>query len=381
MPEVTFHNTDGLTSEVLRNTMVETVDQMGRITVDNEGGFASALTVFPMVNMNAPEEGYYTFGGVSGGMPAAAPDAESPLGTLTLPSKRNYDTHSYKRKINPKKEAEVELDGDDVPFSLFNYGATYLQMETFIRREIAAWRGDEHIEGLIGPDGQTAHSDISSEDNVYTSYDPWSDTSDTTNATPYEDVVHVSHDLKTQGRFMGNQSRPFMFAGPDVLRDMRLNPNLQERLGSTQNSTLNVSDLSGLMSDDLAGIREVAVQVPRTNDDGEMVDDTGGTVSDAEDAAMDNILEPYDVSADTKRRNVIIGSPGPNSAFMPWFLSKLTTMADNAPTSSSISVDNQRGFLTQLWAGDDPISTYMAAKQDIGLHIRRPENWAILQEI
>lgn len=374
MPQVTFQNTDGLTPEVLQNTMVETINQMDRIQVGDGGGYASALTVFPMVNMNSPEEGYYTFGGVSGGMPAAAPDAESPIGALSLPSKTSYTTHSYKRKINPKKEVEVELDAADVPFSLFQYGATYLQLETFIRREIAAWRGDEHIEGLVGPDGQTPHSDIAAEGNTYTNLTAWSDRA---NSDPYQDVLNIAHGLKTQGRFMGNQNRPWLFAGPDVIRDLRLNAELRNYLGANQNSTLNTSDVSGLMSDDIAGIREIAVQVPRTNANGEMVDADGTAVEAAEDAAMDNILEPTD-DAGTKHRNVVMGSPGVNSAFMPWFLTKLTKKANDAPTSSAVSIDNQRGFFTQMWADDDPISTWMKAAQDIGFHINRPENWAIL---
>lgn len=376
MPRVTYQNTDGLTPEVLRNTMVETINQMDRITVEGDGGYASALTVFPMVNMNSPEEGYYTFGGVTGGMPAAAPDAESPVGALTLPSKSSYKTHSYKRKVNPKKEVEVELDASNAPFSLFQYGASYLQSETFVRREIGTWRGDENIDGLIGPDGTTPHPDIDSEGNAYTTLTAWSDRA---NSDPYEDVLNISHDIKTQGLFEANENRPWMFAGPDVIRDLRLNQSLRDRLGVTRDSTLNTADVSGLMGDDIAGIREVAVQVPRTNDNGELVDDAGNVVDEAEDAAMDNILEPYDVAAGTKNRNVVIGSPGVESAFCPWFLDKLTKTADNAPMTSSVSVDGQRGFLTQLWTDDDAIATWMAAKQDFGFHVRRPQNWAVAQ--
>lgn len=376
MTKVTYQNTDGLTPEVLRNTMVETINQMNRITVNGDGGYASALTVFPMVNMNSPEEGYYTFGGVTGGMPAAAPDAESPIGALTLPSKASYDTHSYKRKINPKKEVEVELDAANAPFSLFQYGSSYLRSETFIRREINTWRGDENVDGLIGPDGQTPHPDISDEGNAYTSLTGWDDR---TASDPYQNVLDISHDIKTQGLFEANENRPVMFAGPDVIRDMRLNESLRDRLGVTRDSTLNTADVSGLMGDDISGIREVAVQVPRTNGDGELVDDEGNVVDEAEDAAMDNILEPYDVDAGTKRRNVVIGSPGVESAFCPWYLEKLTKTADNTPMTSSVSVDNQRGFLTQMWASDDPIETWMAAKQDFGFHVRRPQNWAIAQ--
>ncbi|NUC71702.1 hypothetical protein HTZ84_05160 [Haloterrigena sp. SYSU A558-1] len=376
MSRVTFQNTDGLTPEVLRNTMVETINQMDRINVSNDEGYASALTVFPMVNMNAPKEGYYTFGGVSGGMPAAAPDAESPLGALTLPSKTSYDTHSYKRKVNPKKELEAELDSANAPFSLFNYGASYLNAETFIRREIVTWRGDENIDGLIGPNGADPHPDIESEGNAYTSLTSWDDHA---GATPYQDVLDIAHNIKTQGRFMGNENRPPLFAGPDVIRDLRLNEDLQDRLGITRDTTLNTADISGLMSDDISSIREVAVQVPRTNANGEFIDEEDNVVDEAEDAVMDNILEPYDPDSGTKNRNIVIGMPGVESAFMPWYLNKLTQLADQAPMTSSLSVDSERGFLTQMWNDDDPISTYMAAKQDIGFHLRRPQNWAVAQ--
>lgn len=376
MSRVTFQNVDGLTPEVLRNTMVETINQMDRINVGDGEGYASALTVFPMVNMNNPEEGYYTFGGVSGGMPAAAPDAESPMGALELPGKSTYKTHSYKRKINPKKEVEVELDSANAPFSLFNYGASYLNAETFVRREIITWRGDENIEGLIGPNGDDPHSDIQDEDNAYTTFDSWSDYEA---SDPYRNVLDVAHNIKTQGRFLGNENRPPMFAGPDTIRDMRLNESLRNRLGANRDATLNTSDVAGLMSDDISGIREVAVQVPRTNENGELIDEEDNVVEKASDAAMDNILEPYDPETGEKNRNVIIGTPGVESAFMPWFLEKLTKMADGAPITSSISIDEERGFLTQMWNNDDPIATYMAAKQDVGFHLRRPENWAVMQ--
>lgn len=373
MPRVTFQNADGLTPEVLRNTMVETVDQMERIEVGDGNGYASAMSVFPMVDMNNPTEGYYTFGGSRGAMSAAAPDAESPIARLTLPSKRDFTTHSYKEKVNPRKDVETELDS--TPFSLFAYGASYLQLGIFLTREIVAWRGDEYIDGLIGPNGATAHPDV---EYVETPATAWSDT---VNSDPYGLVVNVAHDVKTGGRLMNGQPQPTMFAPPSVIRDLRLNDSLRAKVGDNRDQTLNVGDVSNLMSDEVAGVREVAVQVPRTNADGEFIDDTGTVVTDADDAVTDNILEPYDPGTATTNRNVVIGRTGANSAFMPWFLEKLTTRAEGAPDTSSLSIDNQRGFFTQMWNDNDPIATWMKAGQDLGFHIREPENWAVVQGV
>ncbi|AUV81262.1 hypothetical protein C2R22_05955 [Salinigranum rubrum] len=377
MPQVTFQNTDGLTVEVLRNTMIETVDQMERINIGTEDGYASASSIFPMVDMDAPEEAYYTFGGVRGGMPAAHPDAESPIGTLTLPSKRTFETHSYKEKINPKKEVEVEMDR--TPFSLFQYGASYLNIGTWLTRELIAWRGDEYIDGLIGQYGDTPHPDLDQTNNVDTPSTAWSDTA---NATPYEDVEALAYQVKDNGRLLNNSPpQPVIWMPPSLLRDMRLNQDLRSKISDNRDKTLGVSDIENLLADDISSVQQVMVNVPRTNANGEFIDESGDVVDDADDAVLDNVLEPYDPNADAVKRHAIIGRPGANSAFMPWFLDKLTTKADEAPMTSDLSIDTQRGYFTQMWAGDDPISTWMKAGQDIGFHIRRPENWAILSDL
>lgn len=365
----------GLTPEVLRNEIVQNVDQMERIQVGNGDGFASAMSTFPLVNLDDPDEGYYTVGGVRGPMNSTKRDAESPIGTLDLPSKQNVDTEPYKKKYNPEKGTETALK--DAPFSMFSRAASVLRLELFLTREQITWRGDSAVDGLIGQHGTSAHPAIPT-GNVDTPATAWSDQA---NATIYKDMANIAHGVKTNGRLFTEQSMPYAFVGPDVMRDMRLNDDLQSRLSANRNKNLGVEDLNSVLTDDIAGVQQVMVYVPRTNANGEMIDDAGNVVDDADDAALDNILEPWDPAAGAKKRNVVIGRPGAGSAFIPWFGDALAEHATNVPPSGRIAVDNDNGFITQIWSTNDPVTSWFKAMQEVGFHLQTPENWAVLQNV
>lgn len=123
--------------------------------------------------------------------------------------------------------------------------------------------------------------------------------------------------------------------------------------------------------------------MPRKNTDGDYIDETGTVVNDIDDAAMDNVLEPYDASSDTVHRNIVIGTPGAQSAFIPWFGDNMGGFdAPGAPqVDSGFAVDTNRGFTTQTWIGKDPAVTWLKAVQDVGFHVELPEHWIVVQDI
>lgn len=378
MPEATVSEADLLKPEVIRNQMVETVDQMERIEMGDGQRYASAMSEFPLVNLDDPTESYYTYDGVTGRMHPTGFDAESPIGTIDLPSKENIEIESYKEKLNPSKGVETHLSG--VPFSAFARAVSKLNQKIFLTREQISWRGDESIDGLIGQYGATAHPDIST-DNVVDVGTAWSDS---VNATPYADITSVAFDVVNNGFLGGNQQvSPNIYLGPTTLRDLKQTEDMQGRLPTTNYQQVTNEALDATITENVEDILPVMVYTPREDANGNFIDATGTIVDDADDAAMDNILEPWDPAANAGaggvRRNVVIGRPGANSAMFPWFLDRLLEREGEVP--GEMAVDNNNGFFTQVWNSPDPVATYFAAKQEIGFSITRGENWAILRGV
>ncbi len=374
MPEATVRNADLLKPEVIRNQMVETVDQMERINMGDGRQYASALSEFPLINLDNPTEGYYTYDGVTGRMRPTAYDAESPIGTVDLPDKANVTIESYKKKLNPDKGVETHLSG--LPFSAFARAVSKLQLEIFFTREQVTWRGDESVDGLIGQHGTSAHPDIPG-DNVVDIATSWSDS---VNATPYDDITNVAFDVVNNGYMGGNQQvLPNVYVGPRTFRDAKLTDDMENRLPDTMYGQVTDEVVNNIVSDDINNILPVMVYGPREDANGNYIDENDNIVDDADDAVMDNILEPYDPGSGTVQRNVVIGRPGAGSAYMPWFLDRLMEYQGEVP--GEMSVDPNNGFFTQVWNSPDPVATYMAAKQEIGFEVQRGENWAVLRGV
>lgn len=376
----TLSDAKNLTPEVLRNEIVREVDQMDRIEAGQQQQFASALSVFPAVNLSDPTEAWFTMGGVRAPMDSAALTSESPLGTLDLPSKEDVTTEHYKKKYAPEKGVETEME--DTPFSLFARAAEVLRTELFLTREQITWRGDESVDGLIGQYGTTAHPDLPA-DHVASAGTAWSDT---VNSTPYDDITNLAFEVIDNGMLFGDgmqnpSGAPDLFVSPGVMRDLRQNDDLESRVDGIRIKALGRDDVMTILGNDINAIREVRVYVPRTNANGEPIDDTGTVVDDYDDAEKDNILEPYDPGTSSVNRNVVIGAPGAGSAFIPWFSDQLAERANDAPSTSQVSMDDQNGFITQMWTSDDPIQSYFKAMQSIGFHLQREENWAVLQGV
>jgi hypothetical protein len=354
--------------------MVETVDQMERIEMGDGQQYASAMSEFPLINLVDPTESYYTYDGVTGRMHPTSFDAESPVGTIDLPSKEDITIQSYKEKFNPSKGVETHLSG--IPFSAFARAVSKLQLKIFFTREQIAWRGDEAVDGLIGQYGASAHPDIES-DHVINVATAWSDSA---NAAPYDDIESLAFEIVNNGYLGGNQQvLPNIYMGAETLRDLKQTDDMEGRLPSTNYQQVTTEALANLITENVNNILPVMVYAPREDADGNFIDANGNVVDDADDAAMDNILEPYDPGSGSVQRNVVIGRPGAASAFFPWFLDRLQEREGDVP--GEMSIDPNNGFFTQVWNSADPIATYFAAKQEVGFSVTRGENWGVLRGV
>lgn len=377
MPTATQRNAKNLKPEILRNEIVEYVDQIERVQAGGDGEYASAMSLFPLVNIDDPSEEWYTMDGVRGPMQGTSFSAESPLGTLDLPSKDSLAIQAYKKKYRPDKGAETELSS--TPYSLYQRAAAVLRSEIFLTREQITWRGDEHVDGLIGQDGSSAHPKVSTEGFVSTPSVSWDQAG---TAQPYDDITEAAYEILNNGRmFGGQQGAPTMLLPPSVNRDMKQADDMKDRIINVRIGAVGDDDVLDIIDDDLDSIQKVLVYLPRTNANGEYIDETGTVVDDPDDAAQDNILEPYNPALGRQVRNVIFMRPGAGTAFVPWFSERLLERASEAPDPGNIAMDDSNGFFTQVWNEPDPIGTNFKAAQEVGFHVQRGENIAILQDV
>lgn len=378
MARLDFQKAGLLSPKTLREEIVQDVDQLEFITGTDR--MASANSEFAAVDLDAPEENYFSIGGAVGTMSHTRYDSESPIGTLGDISESSITTKGYKKKMAPEKETDTKLNSEQDVLSLYRWAARQLRAETFLTREKVAWQGDEVNDGFIGEDGQTAHPDLPG-DNLIQPGTAWSDHA---NSTPYSDLATASLVLKQtqQGFFDQNvEIDPRMYVTPEVWHDLKMNDDMKDRFSGVEVRGLSGAQVERLIDSEIPEVREVRAQIPRTDADGNYLDENGNTVEDVDDAALDNVLEPYDAGAGTTRRNVVIGRPGP-TAFFPWFGENMGDFDEpDAPTTPNVAFDDTRGFGTQTWIGNDPRTTWLKAFQDIGFHVQLPEHWVVIQDI
>ena len=312
--------------------------------------------------------------GVRSPMHATSFSAESPLGTLDMPDKDDVDVQAYKKKYRPDKGAETEFS--QTPFSLYQRAAAVLRMEIFLTRELITWRGDDHVHGLTGKYGTDPHPEIDS-GHVFDSLTGWDDAA---NATPYNDLLNAAYEVINNGTFFG-QTEPLVFLPPSVLRDAKQTEDMEDRLAGVRIKNVTTAAMQEIVDEEIGGFRRVMSYLPREDADGNYLDDDGNVVDSADEAAKDNVLEPYDPVTETVTRNVVIGRPGAGSAYIPWFSDRLLERANGAPDPGAISVDDSNGFFTQIWNENDPIMPNFKAAQEIGFKMQRPDNWAIIHDI
>lgn len=366
---------DLLRPEVIRNEIESTSDQMERINLGD--GFASAQNTFPLVNLSDPSEAWYTFGGSAGPMSPTAFDAESPVGTIGVPDTDRLELQSYKEKFNPDKGAETHF-GRNTPYSVFARAVQKLQQKIYLTREQITWRGDSAVDGLIGQFGTTPHPELDSS-TVITNGTAWSDS---VNATPIDEIDSISYETTSNGFFgQGVPAAPTLYASPSVLRDLKQTDQMRDVLGANDMQRVTTDAVNEIFDEDIGGIQKVMVQLPRTNADGNYIDDAGNVVDDIDDAAHDNVLEPYDPGAGTQVRNVIIGRMGPGTAFLPWNLDRLTERMEGAEVKGDVAIQNNEGYFVQRWSDEDPIASWIKGAMELGFHVRRPENVGIISGV
>lgn len=357
-----------LSPKSLRNEIVQKIDQAARADA------VTATDAFPLVELSNPSETFFRMDGLRMGMTPTDFGAESPIGDMEVPTEDEVDVETYKRKISPEKGVDTELNEPEQILNLFDAAAEYLATDIMVTRERLAWQGDEAIEGLIGQDGATAHSDLDASHVI-----AGSDYSATGSSTPQDDFTEAQYEITDDGNMLGQASPITAYVSPSVIRDLKQNDDLESRFsgvaiqGLTQDQVANVLPIENL---------EVVTQkIVRRNANGEPIDDAGNVVSDPSDAARDNVLEPWDPGASTNRRNVVVGAFGEVSGFIPWFADRLGEHAEDAPPSGDFAIDTSMGFLTQRWTEHDPLVSWFKAAQEVGFHLHRPENFAIIQDV
>jgi len=379
MARLSFKKAGLLSPKTLREEIVQDIDQMDEVQGED---VASANSEFAAVDLDAPEENYFQIGGAVAPMREVDRAAESPIGTLGDISEKDITTYSFKEKIAPEKETDAKLNSEREILSLYRWGANQLRAALFLTREQVTWQGTASVEGFVGQDGQTPHSDIPT-DNVI---DPTNAYDDRANSTPYQDFSYASYLLNEADQtFMNAQvtADPVAYVTPSAWHDIKNNDDMKDRFSGVEVRGLTGSQVRRLVDEEIPEIRMVKVKLPRTDGDGNFLDEDGNVVNDVDDAAMDNVLEPYDADAGTQRRNIVIGRPGPSSAFLPWFGENMGEFDEpDAPsTDGGFAIDENRGFGTQTWIGNDPAVTWLKGFQDIGFHLMLPEQWVVIRDI
>jgi len=365
----TLADADLLSPKTVRNEIVRDIDNMSRMDE------LHATDVFPLVALSDSEEKFYKMDGLRTGMQAAGLTSESPVGNIEALTEDNISVSTYKQKISPEKGVDTELNTSEEILRLFEAAADYLREDLMLTRSRIAWQGDAQVDGMVGPDGQSAHPDIDSS-HVLT---PTTAYSDLANSAPQDDFVEADYLITDDGTALSEAGMLTAYMSPSVMYDLKRNDSLENRFSGVEVRGLTEQQVANVLPFDQ--IETVRTQLVRTNDNGEPIDETDTVVTDPGDAATDNVLEPYDYSSGTKRRNIVIGAPGEVSAFIPFFVDRLGEMADNAPPSGDMSVDETNGFITQTWTQNDPTISWLKIMQEVGFHLHRPDNWVVIQDV
>ena len=365
-----------LRPDTLREEIVRDFDNNERRTGD---GVVSTQEVFPLVELSSSRETYFTQHGGTGPMQATGLSSESPITDLEDLGQRDVTVNAYKSKVSPEKGVDTDLNSDEEIYRLFAAAANHLREQVAMTRDVIAWRGDAVIDGMIGQYGNTPHPDIPT-DNLIS---PATSYSDHANATPQNDVMRAEYLLDEYG-FAGESSgQVTMYAPPSALYDFKLNADLSDRFSGVEVQGLTEDQVANILPVDR--VRKVRIKVPRANANGEFIDADGNVAQTPRDAVWDNILEPWDPSANAgaggKRRNILVGLPGQASAMMPWYADRLAEHADNAPPSGQFAVDQNAGILTQTWTEHDPAVSWLKVAQELGLHLQRPQNWVVIRNV
>lgn len=379
MPELKFKKAGLLSPKTLREEIVQDIDQMEQM---QEEGVADANGLFPAVNLDAPEESYFTIGGAIAAMSEVDRAAESPISALGDINEKDISTYSFKEKIAPEKETDAKLNSDQQILSLYRWGANQLRASLFLTRNKVAFQATRSVDGFLGTDGDSIHPDIPASNVLNPDYK----FSDRAQSTPYEMFSYASYLLSEADQTYMNamvSGEPTALVTPSIWHDIKNNEDMKGRFSGVEVRGLTGGQVRRLVDEEIPNIQVVKVKLPREDANGNFLDEDGNIVNDVDNAAMDNVLEPYDPVAGEQRRNIIIGRPGVESAFLAWYGDNMGEFDEpDAPsTSGGFAVDNDRGFGTQTWMSQDPRVTWLKAFQDIGFHIMLPEHWVVINDV
>jgi len=352
--------------EAIQNRIVRQLQQI------DGGNRLVTSEIFPLVELSDSRETHFTMDGLRTTMRQTDLASESPVGDIGDLGERDLSVSTFKKKIQAEKGVDTELNSQREILNLFNAISDALMEDVLMTRAQVAWQGtiNGDIDGIIGTEGATAHPEIPSS-HVLT---PSTAYSDSANSTPLNDFIDAESLISQDGSALEQAGSITAYMSPNVVRDMKLN----DDLASDYDSIAALTEQQLADSFQIDRIRPIRTQLPRFNSDGEPVDASGDVVADPANAARDNVLEPHD--GNTNVRNIVITAPGQASAFMPWFLDRLNEMGQQAP-HGDVSVDSANGWMTQTWTENDPLVTWFAAKQEIGFHIMRGDNFVVIQDI
>lgn len=371
MAELTLSRADELSPETVRNQIVRDLSQL-----DTRG--PSISDVIPTIVLTDSEETYYRMDSGVLPMRQTALSAEAPVGSTEDLSKDQYSVDTFQKKRSPERGADFEINTDEDLLNAFNWCVDQLQRELRMTREVAGWQGLDDVNGLIGEDGQTAHPALDSS-HVLT---PATAFSDTANSNP-QNVFHDADELvDTEGTLLDQLPQPTAYVPPSVMTDFKKNDDLEGRFSGVAVQGLTEEQVANVLPVD--NIVKVYTKTVRTNAEGQPIDENDNVVDDRSNAVKDNILEPYDVSAGTQRRNIVYGTLGdPRVMGMPVLTDRLDNIVQRGgeEPNGSWSVDTSMGFVTQSWWNNDPPQTWYKVAQEIGTELVRPENMVVIQDI
>lgn len=361
---------DALSPETVTNTIVEQ-----NMMLDTRG--ATIDSVLPLHVMGDSEEVYFRKDNTLLPLSRAGLTGEAPVGYMGDMAKEYRNVSTYRNKVNPAEQgANFELNTGPQLLDLYDWAGNYLERRMRLRREVTGWRGDADVDGFVGEEGDDAHADIPT-DHVITSSAEYSDG---TNSDPHGDFRAAAEVVDIDGVRLEEMGTPGAYMSPGTLYDLVEHPDLEDRFSGVNVQNLTEETLTQVLP--IPNIEVVYTKTTRTNANGEPVDSSGNVVEDPENAAKDNVLEPYDAGAGETKRNIVFGAPGDISGVMPVLTDRLSEVMEAVPNMpGEFSVDDTLGFTVHQWADPNEKAAWFEIGQECGVELHAGENWAVIQDI
>lgn len=328
---------------------------------------------FPLMQMGDSEAFYQQQRGLRSAMPGSSLVSESPVAGLEELEQDNVDISTLKEKISPEKALGAELNSQQEILDVAQYVSDALMTDAMNARSLMAWQGYNNTDGMIGKDGLTAHPDLDAEHVIK----PSSQFSDFANSQPYDVFQTAMEEISLDGDTSGNVTPLTAYMPPSLYWDMKRNDNLESRFTAVQQTIDSPEELASVLT--VPEVQTLHTETARVNGNGEPLDEQGNIVP-VDEAVADNVLAPYDHTNDQVNRNIVIGHFGMDSGVMPWYTDRLAAHIGSAP-SGMWDVDTNLGMLVQGWTEHDPAISWRKIAQEVGLHLFRPDNYAVIQDV